>query len=308
MSWQVVLAALASAAVAALVACAGPTTTTPTLASMAAKPPPDPAAVRRGEYLFTAAGCAGCHTDKAHGGTPLAGGKPIYTSFGAYYSRNITPDPVHGIGDWSDQDFLHALRQGASPDGIYYFPAFPFPSFTGMTDQDILDIYAYLRTQKPSPQENRPHDVPFPYDVRLSMPIWRLLYFEPGPLAPDPSQSAEWNRGAYLVNAVAHCGDCHTPRTTLGGLESDRRFNGNMLFGPGAKRAPNITADPTDGIGKWSVDDVASFLKTGITEDGDVVGAPMSEVVADTAKLTDADRRAIAVYVKSVPPLQGKGG
>lgn len=275
---------------------------------MAANPPPDPAAVKRGEYLVAAAGCAGCHTDKEHGGAPFAGGKPIYTPFGAYYSRNITPDPVHGIGDWSDADFVHGLRQGRSPFGAFFFPAFPFPSFTGMTDRDLLDIYAYLRTQPPSPQENRPHDVSFPYDVRATMVIWRALYFEPGPLAPDPAQSAEWNRGNYLANAVAHCGDCHTPRTALGGTESDRRFNGNMLSGPKAKRAPNITSDASDGIGKWSVGDVATFLKTGITEDGDVVGAPMSDVVADMAKLTEADRRAIAVYLKSVPPLPGKGG
>jgi mono/diheme cytochrome c family protein len=271
-------------------------------------PPSDPAAVIRGEYLFTAAGCLGCHTDSGHGGARLAGGKAIDTPFGAYVSRNITPDPVHGIGAWSEADFLRALREGIAPDGMHYFPAFPFPSFTLMTDRDILDIFAYLRTQPPQPQADRPHDVSFPFDVRLTTLPWRALYFSEGPFVPDPGAGAEWNRGAYLANAVAHCGECHTPRTWLGGLENDRRFNGGTLAGPGAKHAPNITSDPTDGIGKWRVEDITTLLKTGMTPDGDFVAAPMSDVVEDTARLSDADRAAIAVYLKSVPALQGKGG
>jgi mono/diheme cytochrome c family protein len=270
--------------------------------------PPDSAAVKRGAYLFTAAGCLGCHTDTAHGGARLAGGKAIETPFGAYYSRNITPDPVHGIGAWGDADFLRALREGISPEGAHYFPAFPYPSFTLMTDGDILDIWAYLRTQPPQTRENRPHDVSFPFDVRLTMLPWRALYFSEGPLAPDPAQSAQWNRGAYLANAVVHCGECHTPRTWLGGREDDRRFNGGTLAGPGAKHAPNITPDQTDGIGKWRLDDITTLLKTGMMPNGDFVEAPMSDVVDDTAKLTDADRQAIATYLKSLPPLPGKGG
>jgi mono/diheme cytochrome c family protein len=271
-------------------------------------PPPDPAAAARGAYLASAANCAGCHTDKEHGGAPYAGGKAIDTSFGAYYSRNITPDPVHGIGSWSEADFRGALREGRAPGGAHYFPAFPFPSFTGMTDADIADIFAFLRTQAPDPRENRGHDVPFPYDVRLTMLIWRGRYFVEGPLSPDPQQSAQWNRGAYLVNAVAHCADCHSPRTGLGAVDPDRRFNGGTLYGPGEKHAPNITPDLTNGIGKWSLGDIAGVLKTGIPPDGDAVAAPMSEVVAGTAKLTDADRMAIAVYLKSLKPLPGKGG
>ncbi|HKW54713.1 MAG TPA: cytochrome c, partial [Stellaceae bacterium] len=269
----------------------------------------DPAAARRGKYLLDAANCAGCHTDTKHGGARLAGGKAIDTPFGAYLSRNITPDPTDGIGNWSDADFLRALRQGLSPSGAHYFPAFPFPSFTGMTDRDILDIKAYLMTETPVAQPDKPHDVPFPFDVRATMVLWRLLYFTPGPLAPDPAQSAEWNRGAYLVTAVSHCGECHTPRNFLGALQNDRRFAGARLAGPDAKRAPNITPEPRDGIGAWSIDDIANLLKTGMTPEGDFVAAPMSEVVdAGTAKLSDSDRRSIAVYLKSVPVQAGKAG
>jgi mono/diheme cytochrome c family protein len=298
-----VIAAVAAAALLAIVGCSVAPPSSPV-----ASAPADAAAVTRGEYLANAANCRGCHTDKEHGGAPFAGGKAIDTSFGAYVSRNITPDPVHGIGAWSDADFRRALRDGISPGGAHYFPAFPFPSFTGMADQDIADLFAYLRAQRPDPRENRAHEVPFPYDVRLTMLIWRGHYFEPGPLQPDPRQSAQWNRGAYLVKAVAHCADCHSPRTSLGAVDPERRFNGGTLYGPGEKHAPNLTPDMTDGIGKWRLGDIATVLKTGIPPDGDPVAAPMSEVVEGTSKLTDADRLAIAVYLKSLPPLPGKGG
>jgi mono/diheme cytochrome c family protein len=267
----------------------------------------DPAAARRGEYLFDAANCVGCHTDKKNGGARLAGGQAIETTFGVYYSRNITPDGTYGIGAWSDQDFIRALRRGVSPTPAYYFPVFPFPSFTGMTDRDMLDIKAYLFTQKPEPRTNKPHAAPFPFDVRMTMTAWRLLYFSEGPLAPDPSKSPEWNRGAYLVKAVSHCGECHSPRNFLGATDGDRRFGGAKLPGPEGKRAPNITPHPTDGIGNWQLDDIATLLKRGVTPDGDFVAAPMSEVVEGTSKLTDADRMSIATYLKSVPALPGKG-
>jgi mono/diheme cytochrome c family protein len=266
----------------------------------------DPQAVERGAYLVAAANCAGCHTDRKHNGLPFAGGGAVPTSFGVYYSRNITPDPVHGIGAWSERDFLRALRRGVSPSGAHYFPAFPFPSFTGMTDRDILDIRAYLATQKPADTANKPHDVPFPYDIRATMLLWRLLYFDEGPLQPVPSQSPEWNRGNYLVNAVSHCGECHTPRNALGALVTDRRFAGSRLAD--GKRVPNITPDAADGIGKWSEDDIAALLKFGSLPGYDFVQAPMSDVVEGTAKLNDADRKAIAVYLKSLPALPGKGG
>jgi mono/diheme cytochrome c family protein len=267
--------------------------------------PPDPASVERGAYLVNAANCAGCHTDKKHDGLPFAGGGEIPTPFGVYYSRNITPDPEHGIGTWSDSDFLRAMRQGIFPSGEYYFPAFPFPSFTGMTDRDISDIGAYLRTQKPASTANQPHAVPFPYNVRSTMAVWRLLYFTQGPLASDPRESTEWNRGNYLATAVSHCGDCHTPRNFLGAPRNERRFAGTRLAGPDRPCAPNITPDTKDGIGKWSLDDIVAVLKRGTTPVGEFVAAPMSEVVEGTSKLTDADLKAIAVYIKTVPALSG---
>jgi mono/diheme cytochrome c family protein len=269
--------------------------------------PPDAASVARGAYLAHAANCVGCHTDKKHGGQPFAGGGEVPAPFGTYYSRNITPDPEHGIGAWSDADFLRALRLGVSPAGEHYFPAFPFPSFTGMTDLDILDIRAFLLTQNPAPAANKPHSVSFPYDVRATMLLWRLLYFTEGPLAPDARASPEWNRGRYLATAVSHCGDCHTPRNSLGALDKKRLFAGGRLAGADRKRVPNITPDVADGIGKWSLDDIVSVLKRGMTPDGEFVAAPMSEVVEGTSKLTDADLKAIAVYLGSVPALPGHG-
>lgn len=263
----------------------------------------DPGAVARGEYLATAANCAGCHTDKDHGGARFAGGRAIDTPFGAFYSRNITPDPQHGIGARTDADFLTALRTGTSPTGAHYFAAFPFTSFTLMTDRDILDIKAYLFTQPPAATVNRPHDVPFPFDMRLAMVPWRALYFTEGPFVPTLTRSAEWNRGAYLATAVVHCPECHTPRNLLGALESDRHFAGAPVYGPGHNYAPNITGDPHDGIGTWPLANITDLLSLGITPKGDFVAGPMAEVVAGTAKLTDADRHAIAVYVKSLPPL-----
>jgi mono/diheme cytochrome c family protein len=297
-----VLLALPVLLSAVLTGCAAKPRTGPALSAA------DPEAARRGEYLFDAANCTGCHTDSKHGGARLAGGGALETPFGTYYSRNITPDPVYGIGAWSDADFLQALRRGIAPDGGHYFSAFPFPAFTFMSDRDILDIRAYLATQKPVAQPNRPHDVGFPFDMRLSMVLWRSLYFTPGPLAPDPAQSAAWNRGAYLATAVAHCGECHTPRTALGGLDQDRRFGGNRLSGAPGKLAPNISTDPKDGIGRWQAADIVDLLKSGMTPNGDFVTAPMSEVVDGTAKLTDDDRMAIATYLKSLTAVPGKGG
>jgi mono/diheme cytochrome c family protein len=277
-------------------------------APVAAKP--DPAAAARGAYLVAAAGCAGCHTNKEAGGAAFAGGKAIPSRFGTFTSRNITPDPVHGIGAWSDAEFVAALRTGISPSGETYFPVFPFTSFTLMTDRDILDVRAYLRTEPAASAEAHepPSGVPFPLNLPHSMSLWRALYFEEGPFKPDPQQSAQWNRGAYLANAVVHCGECHTPRNWLEAREDDRRFAGGIAYGPRGKRAPNITPDPADGIGKWGVDDIVTLLKTGITPQGDFVAAPMSEVVQGTSKLTDDDRKALAVYLKSLPPVSGKGG
>jgi mono/diheme cytochrome c family protein len=289
-------------------ACSEPAPAPRNIAPVAAAP--DPAAAGRGAYLVAAAGCARCHTAKAAGGARFAGGQAILSRFGTFTSRNITPDATHGIGAWSDAEFVAALRTGVSPGGETYFPTFPFTSFTLITERDMLDIRAYLRTQPPAPQEAHepPSGVPFPLNLPHSMSLWRALYFAEGPLKPDPQQSAQWNRGAYLANAVVHCGECHTPRNWLAAREDDRRFAGGIAYGPGGKHAPNITPDTADGIGRWRLEDITALLKTGITPEGDFVAAPMSEVVEGTSKLTDDDRRAIAVYLKSLPAVGGKGG
>jgi mono/diheme cytochrome c family protein len=259
-------------------------------------------AVARGAYLANAADCASCHTDSEHGGKPYAGGRALKTPFGTFYTPNITPDPETGIGRWSKAQFLRALRQGVRPDGANYFPAFPYPSFTKISDDDMRAIYAYLSSLPAVRQADRPHDLSFPWSWRLLVSVWKWLYFTPGPFRPAPGRSAAYNRGAYLVTALAHCGECHTPRNWLGAPEQGR-FLAGAPAGPDGKAVPNITPDRKTGIGNWSEDDIVGLLTDGHTPDFDFVGGAMAEVVKSTARLTAADRRAIAVYLKSVPAV-----
>ncbi|GGF22850.1 diacylglycerol kinase [Aliidongia dinghuensis] len=258
--------------------------------------------VARGAYLFVAADCGSCHTDSKNGGAPLGGGRAIKTAFGTFYTPNISPDRDHGIGTWTDSQFIRAFRKGVSPDGRDYYPAFPYTSFTGMTDRDLLDLKAYLFSQPPVPTADRPHDLRFPYSVRWALMPWKILYFREGPFLGDASRSMEWNRGAYLVKAVTHCGECHSPRNALGAIDKARRFAG-VWNGPDGLNAPNITPHP-DGLGKWSTSDIEALLKDGITPNGDFVGSGMREVVSNTAKLSDADRHAIAVFLRALPPKE----
>jgi mono/diheme cytochrome c family protein len=262
----------------------------------------DDAAVARGAYIFAAADCAACHTDAKDHGAPLAGGRALITPFGTFYTPNITPDPVHGIGKWSLADFRRALRDGEGRDGGYLYPVFPFAAYSRMSDGDVADLYVYLMTQKPSPTPNKPDQIKFPFEFRSLLFGWRLLYFKEGPLPPVSGKNPEWNRGRYLAEAVVHCQECHTPRDALGGLEPSHAYAGNPN-GPDGLRSPNITPDNDTGIGQWSVADFAKLLKTGETPDFDTVGKQMGEVVKGTAMLTDSDRQAIAVYLKSLPPL-----
>jgi mono/diheme cytochrome c family protein len=257
--------------------------------------------VKRGEYIFNAADCVGCHTDEKNHGAALAGGRALSTPFGTFYGPNITPDPKDGIGGWSAEEFKLALRQGIGQGGMLLYPAFPFASFTGMSDGDLADLWAYLKSRPGVAQPDRPHELGFPFSIRALLAGWRILFFTAGPLSPEPGQSAEWNRGRYLASAVAHCGECHTPRNSFGALAQERAFAG-VKGGPDGQSAPNITSDPDHGIGKWSIEDITTLLSTGQTPEFDFVGSGMAEVVRGTAKLTDADRRAIAVYLKSVPP------
>ena len=263
----------------------------------------DEAAVARGAVLFAAADCTACHTDEKHGGAPLAGGRALETPFGTFYGPNITPDKQYGIGAWSEATFRRALREGIGAKGEYLFPVVPYAAFTGMSDADIADLYAFLQTRPAVAQPSRPHQVTPPFGWRFLQLGWRLLFFREGPLQPVAGQSAQWNRGRYLAEAVAHCQECHTPRNILGGLRRSLAYSGNPQ-GPDGQKAPNITSDPETGLGKWSEDDIATLLKTGQTPDFDFVGSGMAQVVKGTAELSDEDRRAIALYIKSIPPVR----
>jgi len=262
-------------------------------------------AVKRGAYIFHAAGCAGCHTDTKNKGALLAGGHALKTPFGTYYGPNITADKTHGIGNWSDADFIRALREGKSPDGDHYFPVFPYPSFTKMTDQDMRDLKAYIFSLPAVATPNKPHDINFPFGFRFSMIFWKILFFDEGAYKADPAQNAEWNRGAYLSNALSHCGECHTPRNFMGALKSDMNMAGTP-DGPDNGSVPNITPDKDTGIGKWSHAEIMDVLDGGMMPDGDFVGGAMTEVSDNLAKISKEDRKAIAVYIKSLPPIRNK--
>ena len=255
----------------------------------------------RGEYVLAMAGCVACHTVPKDGAF-LAGGRELKTDFGSFFTPNITPDPETGIGNWSDEDFVRALREGKSPDGGRYYPTFPYTSYTRMTRQDMLDLKAYLDSVPAVRNPVPDHDLPFPFGVRASMIGWQLMFFNDDPFVPDPDQSDTWNRGAYIVNGPGHCGECHTPRNILGVVDSDRPLAGNSN-GPDGDAVPNITPGP-GGIGDWSEDDIVSFLEIGITPDSDFVGGAMTDVVQEsTSKLTADDLQAIATYSSSLPPI-----
>jgi len=259
--------------------------------------------VSRGAYLVRAAGCIGCHTEAKGAGPALAGGRGLKTPFGTFYSPNITPHPKLGIGAWSDDDFLAALRHGIRPDGSHYFPVFPYPSYTGMRTEDALAIKAYLFAQAPVARANKDHDVSPPYSWRWTMALWKWLYFTAGPWQDRAGRDARWNRGGYLVHAVAHCGECHTPRNFLGAMQPARFLSGTV-DGPDGELVANITTDPKTGIGKWNAADIVQLLRDGTKPDYDDVQGVMAEAIQEgLAHLADADLNAIADYLRTVPPI-----
>ena len=279
------------------------------VAAAAAVPGARPAAgddIARGRYLAAAGGCLACHTDFKANGPPYAGGAALKTPFGAFFAPNITPHPAHGIGGWSEADFARAMRLGVAPDGSHYFPVFPYTSFTGVSDADLAALYAYLMSLAPAGQANRPHEARFPFGWRFLQTFWKWLFFEPGPFRADPARSAEWNRGAYLVRALAHCGECHTPRNALGALDRDLWLAG-ASDGPEGEAAPNLTPDDKTGLGGWSADDLATYLSIGMDPEGDFAGSLMADVIEHgTGKLTEADIAAIVVYLRALPPIARK--
>ena len=260
--------------------------------------PATPELVARGEYLARAGNCMACHT--VQGGAPYAGGRGIDTPFGVIHTTNLTPDKATGIGNWSAAEFWRALHNGRSKDGRLLYPAFPYPNYTQVTREDSDAIYAYLQSLPAVAQANRPHALRFPYNTQAALGVWRALFFTPGTFAPGPVQSAEWNRGAYLVNGLGHCAACHTPRNALGAGSQAQAFSGGLIpvqnwYAP----ALNVAAEA--GVAHWPVEAVVALLKTGVAPQGSVTG-PMAEVVfRSTQYLSDADAQAIAVYLRALP-------
>lgn len=254
---------------------------------------------RRGEYLAKAGGCLACHTEEKKDASPYAGGRALKTPFGTFYGPNITPHPQAGIGRWTETDFVRAMRQGVRPDGAHYFPAFPYTSFTGIVDSDLRDLWAFLRTLAPNAQASRNHELPFPFGWRFPLGVWKALFFTPGPYTHDTKLTPAANRGAYLVQALGHCGECHTPRNILGGAKQDRYLAGGK--GPEGKNVPNLTPAR---LKKWGDGELKDFLVTGIYADGDVPAKAMGEVISNTtSQLTPEDLAAMIAYLRTLPPL-----
>ncbi len=261
-----------------------------------------PAQIERGAYLARIGNCAACHT--ARGGAPMAGGVGIETPFGTVYAGNLTPDAATGIGQWSSADFWRALHHGRSRDGRLLYPAFPYPSYTRVGRADSDAIHAWLRSLPPVAQPNRPHAVRFPYGNQASLAVWRALYFRPGLQHDDPAQTAEWNRGAYLVRGLGHCSACHASRNALGATREALELGGGLI--PIQNwYAPSLASPREAGVADWPLDDIVALLRTGTSPRASVSG-PMAEVVfRSTQHLTDADARAMAVFLKALPQEAG---
>lgn len=254
-----------------------------------------------GKVMFYAGGCASCHAvpnqdDK----TRLGGGLALASPFGTFHVPNISPDARDGIGGWSEAQFVTALNKGTSPQGAHYYPSLPYTSYQRMTFDDVRDLFAHLKTLPPLQGRARDHDLPFPFNIRRTLGVWKLLFLDGEPFRPDVSKPAQWNRGAYLVNGPGHCAECHSPRNILGGIITRQRFAG----GPnpeGEGWIPNITQE---ALADWLVEDFVELLETGLTPKDRVAGR-MRDVVENTSQLPAADREAMAVYLKSLPPVEG---
>lgn len=258
------------------------------------------AQVKRGAYLALAGNCAGCHT--ARGGLAYAGGRPIETPFGTVYSSNITPDAEHGLGRWTPAHFRRAMRHGRSVDGSLLLPAFPYEQYTLLDRADLDALFVYLRSVSAVAQPTPQHALRFPYDLQVTLALWRALYFRPSAWQGDPSQSASWNRGAYLVQALGHCGACHAERNALGASRDATALGGGMIAGQ-PWYAPSLRAPAEAGVQTWDLDEVVALLKTGTSARGSVLG-PMADVVyRSTQHLETADLRAMAEYLKALPEL-----
>ena len=256
-----------------------------------------------GKTIFAAGGCVSCHAipkdvDKQR----LGGGLALQSPFGTFYVPNISPDPRDGIGSWTEAQFMTAMIKGTSPDDQHYYPAFPYTSYQRMKTDDLRDLFAHIKTLPSVQGKVRGHDLPFPFTIRRGVGLWKLFFLDGRMFEPDPTKSAAWNRGAYLVNGPSHCAECHSPRNVLGAIVPSQRFTG----GPnpdGKGFIPNITQL---SLKDWSENDIAYMLQIGQTPAGDFVGSSMTDVVSNTAQLSPDDRGSIATYIKSLPPVEGQ--
>ena len=278
--------------------------TIPTLA-VKAPLPARTADLANGETMFNVGGCASCHaTPKQEDQKRLGGGLALATPFGTFKVPNISSDAKHGIGAWTEEEFANAMLRGVGRNGEHLYPSFPYTSYQRMALDDVRDLYAFLKTLAAETAPSEPHQLPFPFNLRRGLGLWKLLHLDGKTFAPDPAKSAELNRGAYLVEGPGHCAECHSPRDFSGGIVAARRFAG----GPDAEGkgwVPNITPH-ADGLAEWSAKDIAYLLESGFNRETDVVGSTMADVVVNTGKLSPADRAAMAAYLKSLPPRAGK--
>jgi mono/diheme cytochrome c family protein len=256
-----------------------------------------------GQIMFNAGGCSSCHAvPNQDDRLKLGGGLAIPSPFGTFYAPNISPDQNDGIGRWSEADFVTAVVKGTSPSGAHYYPAFPYTSYQRAKIEDVRDLFAYLKTLPAVQGRVRDHDMPFPFNIRRTLGIWKLLFLDGKPFLTDSAHSATWNRGAYLVNGFGHCAECHSPRNFLGGIVTAQRFAG----GPnpeGEGWVPNLTQKGS--LAEWSVKDIAYFLETGELPEGDKAAGSMGRVIRNTSQLSREDRQAMAEYLKSLPPVEG---
>jgi len=253
--------------------------------------------VLRGKYLAILGDCASCHTSKD--GAAYAGGRGLNSGFGIIYSANITPDRETGIGNWSTDQFYRAMHQGIADDDSHLYPAFPYPYFTHMTRADDDAIYAYLRTIPAVHAKPPPNKLPFPLNIRGIMAIWNALYFSEGEYKPDPTKSVEWNRGAYIVTGPGHCGGCHTPKNFLMADEYDRALSGSPIDN---WFAADLTGEPRAGLASWTAADIEEYLKSGRNARATASGSMQEVIGLSTSRMEDADRAAIAIYLKGLPP------
>jgi mono/diheme cytochrome c family protein len=257
-----------------------------------------------GEAMFIAGNCSACHaTPGQDDRTRLAGGLRLTSPFGTFVTPNITPDRKYGIGGWSELAFVNAMKRGVDDEGHHLYPAFPYSAYSLMKTSDVRDLFAYLKTLPAVAKPTAPHDLKFPYSLRPAVGFWKLLYFKPHEFVADPRKSEAWNRGAYLAEGPTHCAECHTPRNSMGGVEADKLYAGAPNLEAGGRFASNITPHK-DGLGDWSAQDIADFLKSG-TDKCFNEPTGMKDVIASTSRMSDADLAALGDYIHTLPPIAG---